>query len=287
MANFYDPKFEPNTDHDISNVQLVQGKTISIGLFGGAGADRNYSDLFVSSTDPATVRCDMVTRLAKDKTAYYNQWDVSKIDTVEVRKQNRRYVQLLGLKAGTAQIQASLDPLPTTSNQYSSAVTVTVTANNQFLNVGTPFGTLWSNHPGDDDPCNVPGLAGQCAVKMGVMFQDSGVSLAGVVGHKCWGAGADHRNHFLDPNDIGRWLSGKQLPYIWTAGNLAPEPMPGIAARAFVDGKTGIVMFLDFWNVGKAAPFLDHIDIWNKTQQKHGAETYFLRSREIQFWQIS
>jgi hypothetical protein len=118
------------------------------------------------------------------------------------------------------------------------------------------------------------------------MFQDSGVSLSGLVGNTC-GGGAAHASHFIDPNDIGRWLAGKGRAYVWTASTQAPEPMPGVAARAFVDGKTGILMFLDFWAPEKTMlPTYDHMDVWNKNQQKHGAPTYFLRSREIHFWQI-
>jgi hypothetical protein len=172
------------------------------------------------------------------------------------------------------------------SNQYSEPVSVEVTGTERVLSVGKPFSELWDAHP-DDDPCDVQGLAGQCAVKMAVMFDKAGVSLAGLTGKRCWGQGEGHKLHFLDPNDVGRWLAGKGSPYSWASSAVSPEPMPGIAARAFVGGKTGVLLFLDFWNEGKSAPVLDHMDVWNQTQMGHGAETYFLRSREIQFWRIN
>jgi hypothetical protein len=229
MANFFDAK----TNRSISAVQIAQGETFVLGLYGGSGKDRGFSDLFVSSTNPTAVSCDVVKKLKRDKPAYYNQHNVALIDTVEVRKTNLRYFQLLGLAEGDAQIQATLDPVGNASNQYSEQVAVHVTKNDRSLILGQLFLTLWSNHPGEEKPCDVQGLAGQCAIKMGVMLKSSGVSLAGLVGKKCWGKGAEHDTHFLDPNDIGRWLAGKGRPYVWSATTLAPEPMPGVAARRF------------------------------------------------------
>jgi Type VI secretion system (T6SS), amidase effector protein 4 len=143
------------------------------------------------------------------------------------------------------------------------------------------FATLWSNHPsiqGDDAPCkNQQGaraFANQCAIRMGVLLQASGVSTATFKGAHCWyGHG---RQHILRAEQLANWLA--MQPEFG-----APEKKKRVTSADY-DGRQGIAFFKDAFRGG-----VDHIDLWDGVTRKRmglGELSYFQLAQELWFWDV-
>lgn len=122
------------------------------------------------------------------------------------------------------------------------------------------FKTLWENHPTvesffDDFPCKKNGVKAfenQCAIRMGVALEKSGVNLKSFKGARCW-----HNHspaHVLRAEELANWLKTGFSPF---------KQMTSFDAKdgfAKCDGKTGIVFFKDYYGPNNQG---DHIDLWN------------------------
>ncbi|MFS1525069.1 type VI secretion system amidase effector protein Tae4 [Microbulbifer sp. 2304DJ12-6] len=124
------------------------------------------------------------------------------------------------------------------------------------------FDKLWSNHPtisasifSDDAPCTVDGkrtYTNQCAIRMGVSLQKSGVKLDTFKGARCW---YGHKpGHILRAEELANWLKGPFSPFRQSLGFEASKGFVKI------NGKKGIVFFKDYYGPGNRG---DHIDLWN------------------------
>ncbi|MEE2732961.1 MAG: type VI secretion system amidase effector protein Tae4 [Pseudomonadota bacterium] len=140
------------------------------------------------------------------------------------------------------------------------------------------FGTLWANHPankGMDEPCATNGngnFENQCAIRMGVALANSGVSLAGFRGARCW---FGHKNHVLRAQELANWLAN--------GGGGFGSPTVHRSANSSSFLNSGIVFFKNFWGVGNQG---DHIDLWDGRQMTKGDPVYFDASEEVWFWQL-
>ncbi|MCF6255038.1 MAG: type VI secretion system amidase effector protein Tae4 [Gammaproteobacteria bacterium] len=81
------------------------------------------------------------------------------------------------------------------------------------------FVKLWNSHPTvesfiDDFPCKKNGkkaFDNQCAIRIGVAFEKTGVNLKSFKGAKCWHS---HKPaHILRAEEIENWLKGPFSPF--------------------------------------------------------------------------
>lgn len=124
------------------------------------------------------------------------------------------------------------------------------------------FEKLWKNHPtidapmfSDDAPCTVNGkraFNNQCAIRMGVSLQKSGVKLDTFKGAKCWHG---HKPaHILRAEELTNWLKGPFSPF------KQRFEFKGVNGFQDINGKKGIIFFKDYYGPGNQG---DHIDLWN------------------------
>jgi hypothetical protein len=149
----------------------------------------------------------------------------------------------------------------------------------------TDFDTLWSNHPGRENPPNVnpcstngrPNHSSQCAIRMGVCFYRSGISLVGYSGMFCW---SNHgRQHPLRAEQMGTWLDSRNATFVGYAKKSRGKR--GTLSHYAYLGQRGVVLIKNFWGSGLEG---DHVDLWDGSALAYGGVDYFSRSPEIWFW---
>lgn len=151
------------------------------------------------------------------------------------------------------------------------------------------FDDFWRAHPankGIEYPCGDGSPEGrhfdhQCCISMGVAITDAGVPLTSYKGVCCWyGHG---RTHPLQAEQLKYWLNSSHAYFCGTADIAQRARSLPLSAYAYY-GRTGIVLFRNFWGPGSQG---DHIDLWNGATMTHGEEEYFVRSQEVWFWDIA
>lgn len=133
------------------------------------------------------------------------------------------------------------------------------------------FITLWTNHPGYTRPCN---FDNQCAIRMGVALEKSGIDLSSFKGARCW---HNHTpRHILRAQELATWMSKKEEIF----GK--KEEFKNVTYEDF-QGKHGIVFIQDGWGP------TDHIDLWNGVRciMKAGGSDYFAKGKAVWFWELS
>lgn len=124
------------------------------------------------------------------------------------------------------------------------------------------FDTLWENHPtisastfADDAPCTVNGkraFENQCAIRMGVSLEKSGVNFNSFKGARCWHG---HKPaHILRAEELANWLKSPYSPFKQFI------EFQGVNGFQSINGKRGIISFKDYYGPGERG---DHIDLWN------------------------
>jgi hypothetical protein len=144
------------------------------------------------------------------------------------------------------------------------------------------FKDLWYNHPANNDdinPCwsDKSNFENQCAIRMGVALQRSGVAIKHYRGVTCttdFNFTPECKEfHPLRVNELQDFLE------VWLG---EPESYINCTYEDFVE-KKGIIIFLDFWGTNMQG---DHVDLWDGQSMTYGAKDYFERSREILFWDM-
>ena len=136
------------------------------------------------------------------------------------------------------------------------------------------FQTLWANYP-SHDPCVNPvthkkAYDDQCAIRLGMALQKSGVSFAGFPGPRCE-FGPRGSGMVLRAEELATWLQSRPF-----RGCPAPQVLPGKGFQKFLVGRTGIAFFKDYWfrDDDKKYPTGDHIDLWNRDRLTPSFETF-------------
>ena len=172
------------------------------------------------------------------------------------------------------------------------------------------FSTLWSNYP-DDKPYIDPntgkppkGYENQCAIKVSVALQKSGVDMKSFRGNSR--ILINGKNTAATAEDLASWL--KTHPFCGLPS--IPETATGKDWENKISGRTGILFFKDYWKrdgESEANRSGDHIDLWNGSRLTSsgllGALTTFARftigissisnlysnlsdSKQILFWEV-
>jgi len=154
------------------------------------------------------------------------------------------------------------------------------------------FTKLWGNHPTvesfiDDFPCKKNGkkaFKNQCAIRMGVTFDKSGVNMKSFKGAKCWHG---HKPaHILRAEELGNWLKGPFSPFKKII------IFEGVNGFSKISGKKGIVFFKDYYGRNNQG---DHIDLWNGSRLTKYATWFDFAFRDgrhyskatVWFWPVS
>jgi type VI secretion system (T6SS) effector Tae4 (amidase) len=304
-------------DPPVGQIMLNEGETKILALKTPGSfnvAQLPYSPFWVTSSDWSVAICQFVWRL-KDKTKVhyldnYNYDSVmsdAELLVSTVGSQQFVFVQILGIGRGACR-------LSTTSSSYAQPVTITVLESKKLLTLtpGAPFTQLWANHPlntsppayrnplsADYDHCDKqidpdPKHKEDCMTRLCMALKHSGIDLSGLRGKKtCSGAPPlpippKHAHHFVNSDDFETWQTTNNA-YVFRRSSAQPEPMPGLAALWYMQGKTGIVVFKNFTHKDMHG---GHVDLWDGHNMgnefpPHGQQkTFFLRSQQIDFWPV-
>lgn len=138
------------------------------------------------------------------------------------------------------------------------------------------FTKLWENHPGKESkPCSFPN---QCAVRMGVALQKSGVDLSTFRGQRCWFGHSP--GHILRAQELADWISGRSGIFGYR-DTKSRKKHKNLSYKDY-HLKQGIVFIQNGWAGGT-----DHIDLWNGFDMKGGKPEYFSLGEAVWFWELS
>ena len=130
------------------------------------------------------------------------------------------------------------------------------------------FSDLWSNYP-NNDPCvnprtGKPAYDDQCAIRLGMTLQKSGVNFKSFTGPVCQ-FGPPGNGMVLRAQELADWLMKRPF-------SNCPPPVAWAPGKGFADhfrGRTGIIFFQHYWlRTGEkpngSAPYGtgNHIDLW-------------------------
>jgi hypothetical protein len=148
------------------------------------------------------------------------------------------------------------------------------------------FNTLWSNHPSNQTPpehypCkdkkgNVhSALENQCAIRLGIAMQESGISLKSLMGSRCWNGHG--RKHVLKVLQMVPWIEAHA-----SSIGVKKKTVHKNVTDADFRGKRGIVYWQNFYGNNNQG---DHIDLWDGDRIAKGSNDYFERSEQVWFWE--
>ena len=139
------------------------------------------------------------------------------------------------------------------------------------------FLQLWNNHPYPDSPCDTNTFRNQCAIRMGVALEKSGVDTSSFdtmyPNRRCYPGLGHNPRHILAAQELANWLKTQRS----VVGNV--KIYKNVNSKDF-RGKKGIVFIKNGWGA------IDHIDVWNGTRMKGGWPNYFSLGKEVWFWEL-
>jgi hypothetical protein len=171
------------------------------------------------------------------------------------------------------------------------------------------FDTLWGNYPlssithaqGDKEDI----FKNHCAINVSEALLKSNIKMKSFKGAACWSdcSTGNKGKHAIRAQELASWVKLKPFP-----GCPSAIKLTGQNYESYVQGKTGIIFFKDYWQrngeTGKTRTG-DHIDLWNKNELasigtiatwvrqtfSNFASEYFDRSdlknsKEVLFWEI-
>ena len=136
------------------------------------------------------------------------------------------------------------------------------------------FHKLWSNHPYPSKPCAEKTFTNQCAIRMSVALEKSGVDTSSFdimhPNRRCYPGFKHAPRHILDAQELANRIRSKKKVF----GIV--EVHKKVTSKDF-KGRKGIVFIQNGWGP------TDHIDIWNGAALKGGFPSYFARGKEVWF----
>jgi hypothetical protein len=159
------------------------------------------------------------------------------------------------------------------------------------------FETLWDHHPcnnGEKYPCKdksgKPVFENQCAIRMGVCLERSGVSTKDFTGQRCWHG--HNAGHIIRAEELANWLQFNKHQF--GSLNIFKSDKAYREALGHIKLKRGIIFFRNFWGPGSQG---DHIDLWNRLYTTRELQSIigalipslsgYGRSQEVWFWEMS
>lgn len=158
------------------------------------------------------------------------------------------------------------------------------------------FKKLWENHPtitNNNHPCktgSTSNFENQCAIRLGVSFQKSGINLNNIPGLRyCW-QHEKKEGHILSAQEFANGLARTRIPGIGLLEKVPANDRESF--QIFLKKAQGIIFFQRFNG-------FDHIDLWNGNRMTD-LRTWWLstslfsganflshrKSQEIWFWRV-
>lgn len=135
------------------------------------------------------------------------------------------------------------------------------------------FQKLWDNHPYPNSPCDTKLFTNQCAIRMGIALESSGVNTSSFNGLRCYPFLKHSPKHILRAQELANWLK-KQKHIVGDVKSYKKATSVDFAA------KKGIVFIKNGWGA------TDHIDVWDGVRMKGGSSIYFSLGQEVWFWEL-
>jgi hypothetical protein len=143
------------------------------------------------------------------------------------------------------------------------------------------FQNLWTNHPYPEFPCDKDTFKNQCAIRMGVALEKSGVDTKSFdlmyPKRRCYPGFKHEPRHILAAQELANWIWRRKSQRV-TFGDV--EIHKKVSSERFSKRK-GIVFIKNGWGA------TDHIDLWNGSALKGGAQSYFSLGEEVWFWELT
>jgi hypothetical protein len=137
--------------------------------------------------------------------------------------------------------------------------------------------TIWGNHPYPDSPCSTKHFGNQCAIRMGVALEKSGIDTKSFdnmyPNRRCYKGLAHNPKHILAAQELANWISRNETIF----GKV--KKFGKVTSADFI-GKKGIIFIMNGWGA------TDHIDIWDGTDMKGGSPFYFSLGEQVWFWKL-
>ncbi len=140
------------------------------------------------------------------------------------------------------------------------------------------FNDLWKNHSYPEKPCDNKTFINQCAIRMGVALEKSGVdttSFDKMYPHRrCYSGFKHNPRHILGAENLADWM--KLNPIVFGIVKIFKQPK----INDFY-AKKGIIFIKNGWGS------TDHIDLWNGFAMKGGFVEYLEIGEELWFWEFT
>ncbi len=137
--------------------------------------------------------------------------------------------------------------------------------------------TIWDNHPYPLSPCSTTHFTNQCAIRMGVALEKSGIDTKSFdkmyPNRRCYKNLHHNPKHILAAQELANWIKSNEM----TFGKV--QKFKNVSSANFV-GKKGIVFIMNGWGS------TDHIDIWDGQDLKGGTPQYFSLGESVWFWKL-
>jgi len=121
------------------------------------------------------------------------------------------------------------------------------------------FNNLWKHHPYPDFPCDEDTFRNQCAIRMGVSLEKSGVDTSSFdtmfPNRRCYPGFKHNPKHILAAQQLADWILTKNEIF----GNVVKKS--DVTSKDYI-AKKGVVFILNGWGN------TDHIDVWNGALDK-------------------
>lgn len=139
------------------------------------------------------------------------------------------------------------------------------------------FNQLWMHHPGMDDyPCDKTTFPNQCAIRMSVALDKSGIDTSTFdqmyLDRRCYSGFNHFPRHILAAQELANWLKSQTKIFgeVKINKKITENDLPG---------KQGIIFIKHGWGT------VDHIDVWNGVRLKGGLVDYLSVGKELWFWE--
>ncbi len=139
------------------------------------------------------------------------------------------------------------------------------------------FNKLWNNHPYTQSPCNKAIFKNQCAIRMGIAMESSGIDTTSFdkifPKRRCYPGFKHNPAHILSAEEMAKWMSSK-------AGTFGQKVIIKNDRQASLKNKKGFVFIFNGWDSG------DHIDLWDGNKLRAGEPEWIDLGDELWFWEI-
>lgn len=139
------------------------------------------------------------------------------------------------------------------------------------------FAKLWKNHPYPSNPCSKAHFPNQCAIRMGVALEETGIDTSSFdtkyPRRRCYPGFKHSPKHILAAQELANWMDVN--PNIFGQKSVIREQR-----KSGLEGRKGIIFIKNGWGS------TDHIDVWDGKAMKGGSPDWINLGDEVWFWEI-